>query len=217
MMEAMTVKMKRIEVPFDVKSVDDGGTFAGYASVFGTLDAYDEVVAPGAFADSIKDWQSRGKMPPILWQHRSDQPIGVHTVMREDSKGLYIEGKLAVDDVQRAKEARSLLQLGAISGISIGYIPIEESYNRDTGVTTLEKINLWENSIVTFPANPDAQVTGVKRLDDLSNIRECEDYLREACGLSRAESKAFLARYGRMVQREAETLNSVKRLEALLR
>ena len=52
-----------LDVPFEVKAVSDDGLFSGYGSVFGVLDSYKEVVAPGAFAESLQ-----GRMPALLWQ-----------------------------------------------------------------------------------------------------------------------------------------------------
>ena len=59
----------------------------------------------GAFIGSLNDWQAKGKMPPILWQHDRGQVIGVWTKLYEDDKGLFGEGKLLIDDVAKAKEA----------------------------------------------------------------------------------------------------------------
>lgn len=211
------MELKRREVPFDVKTVEDDGSFAGYASVFGVKDSYDEIVAAGAFSESIAEWKAKGKMPPILWQHRSSEPIGVHTVMREDGTGLYIEGKLAIGEVQRAREARALMKLGAISGISIGFITREDSFDRATGIRTLKRVDLWENSIVTFPANPAAQVTAVKRLEELVTLSDCEGFLRDVGGLSRTEAKTFLSRLRTIALRDVEALAAAEKLKALMR
>lgn len=211
------MELKHREVPFDIKAVNDDGTFAGYASVFGVKDSYDEIVQAGAFAASLAEWQAKGKMPPILWQHRSGEPIGVHTAMREDAAGLYIEGRLAHEDVQRAKEARSLMKMGAVTGISIGFITREDSYDRVTGIRTLKRVDLWENSIVTFPANPSAQVTTVKQVEAITTIRECEGYLRDVCGLSQREAKEFLSRLNTITQRDVGLQGATARLLASMR
>ena len=107
--------------PFEMKSLAADGTFAGYGSVFGNVDSYGDVVMPGAFSDSLADWKAKGRFPPVLWQHDSRQPIGPFTAMREDPKGLHVEGKLLVNDVQLAREAHALISTGAIGGMSIGY------------------------------------------------------------------------------------------------
>ena len=64
--------------------------------------------------------------------------------------------------IARAKEAYALLASGVVGGLSIGYTPVEFSYNADTGTRLLKKVTLWEVSLVTFPANQAARVTVVK-------------------------------------------------------
>ncbi len=81
--------------------------------------------------------------------------------MFEDGRGLYVEGKLLLD-IARAREAFSLLQSKAISGLSIGYSPVRYTIDPETGVRLLAEVKLWEISLVTFPANEGANVTVVK-------------------------------------------------------
>ncbi|XGB23809.1 HK97 family phage prohead protease [Streptomyces sp. II-2-2-2] len=211
------MELKHLTVPFEIKAAGDDGTFSGYASVFGVKDSYDEVVAPGAFALSIAEWNQRGKMPPVLWQHRSGEPIGVHTKLQEDSVGLYIEGKLPVADVVRAREAHALMKIGAVTGISIGFVTREDSFDRVSGIRTLKRVDLWENSIVTFPANAAAQVTSVKQLQELKTVRDCESFLREVCGMSQSEAKTFLSRVNATTQRDVEGAKAVANLANILR
>lgn len=154
---------------FQTKEVNDKGTFTGYASVFDVIDKYREVVMPGAFKSTLERWKARDALPPMLYQHDSRQPIGVFTLMREDSKGLYVEGELLVDDIQRAKEVHALLKRKAIRGMSIGFSVDDEAYDSRAGILSLKDVDLWEVSIVTFPANEAANVESVKSLSDAGN------------------------------------------------
>lgn len=147
---------------FKAENLQDDGTFSGYASVFDVVDSYDEIVKKGAFVDSLNDWQAKGKMPPVLWQHDRSEVIGVWTKLYEDDKGLFGEGKLLIDDVAKAKEAYALIKAGAIDGLSIGYRTEKYRYNSDDDTIDLLKLNLKEVSIVTFPANEDSTVSNVK-------------------------------------------------------
>lgn len=184
-----------IDRPFEVKAVDDKGRFSGYGSVFGNVDAYQEIVAPGAFAESLAAWKDSGKLPPVLWQHRSGEPVGPYLEMREDAHGLFVDGQLLVDDVVRAREARALMKAKAVNGLSIGFVTREDSYDKVTGIRTLKKIDLWEVSIVTFPANPAAQISNVKSaVEALETLAEAERYLRDAGGFSKSAALAFIAR-----------------------
>jgi uncharacterized protein len=186
---------------FDVKEISDNGTFHGYGSVFGVVDSYDEVVAPGAFAESLAAHKAKGTMPALLWQHRSGEPIGVFTDMSEDSIGLKVTGQLAMKTV-RGSEAYELLKMRAISGLSIGFMPRDDSYDRATGITTLKKVDLWETSLVTFPANDAARVQGVKNIDVIQDLKSAEQYLRDA-GLSRREATAFISRVKSLSQSDS--------------
>lgn len=178
----------RLDVPFKIKAVSEDGLFSGYGSVFGVIDSYKEVVAPGAFAESLSQ-----RTPALLWQHRSGEPIGVYSAIREDQTGLYVEGRLALKTT-RGAEAYELLKMGAISGMSIGFMTREDSYDRVTDVRTLKKVDLWEVSLVTFPANDAARVSGVKSIDTIASLSDAESYLRDAGGLSRREATAFVSR-----------------------
>ena len=132
-------------------------------------------------------------MPPILWNHDPSDPIGVYTKMQEDEKGLYVEGKLLIDDVPRAKQTHALMKAGVIDGLSIGYRVKEYLYNVDEEVTDLIKLSLREVSIVTFPANPETRIEAVKsRLDagELPTLPEFEKFLREA-GFSKSQATAI--------------------------
>jgi len=183
----MTTKTR--DFGFELKEISETGSFDGYGSVFGVLDSYDEIVAPGAFTDSL----SSGKMPALLWQHRSGEPIGVYTSMAEDNIGLKVSGQLAMKTA-RGAEAYELLKMKAISGLSIGFQTREDSFDRVTGIRTLKKVDLWEVSLVTFPSNDAARIQGVKNIEGLTSLSEIEDYLREAGGFSRNEAKTLIAR-----------------------
>lgn len=148
-----------------IKAAGDDGTVEGYGSVFGVRDNYDDVIAKGAFIDSLKSHKAAGTMPAMLWQHDADKPIGVWTEMVEDEKGLRIKGQLAMETV-KGKEAHALLKMGALNGLSIGFMSKEWAYDRETEVRTLTAIDLWEVSLVTFPANEKARVTNVKASPD---------------------------------------------------
>jgi HK97 family phage prohead protease len=170
-LKGKTMELRYIERPFEVKAVQEDGVFEGYGSIFGNVDSYKEIVAPGAFAESLNQWKEAGRLPPVLWQHRSGEPIGPFVQMSEDGVGLRVKGQLLVNDVQRAKEARALMKAKAVNGLSIGFVTREDSYDKVTGIRTLKKVDLWEVSVVTFPANPAAQISSVKSAID--GIQPC--------------------------------------------
>ena len=156
--------MKHLHRPLEVKRVDERGVFEGYGSVFGVEDHYRDVVEPGAFVKSLAKWRARDKFPALLWQHDTDKPIGVYEDMAEDERGLYVRGRLLIEEVALAREAWALIRAGAVNGLSIGYRPVTEERGRD-GINRILEIDLWEVSLVTFPANEAGAVTDVKQAD----------------------------------------------------
>ena len=202
-----------------IKAAGDDGTVEGYGSVFGVRDNYDDVIAKGAFIQSLKDHKAAGTMPAMLWQHDADKPIGVWTEMVEDEKGLRIKGQLAMETV-KGKEAHALLKMGALNGLSIGFMSKEWAYDRETEVRTLTAIDLWEVSLVTFPANEKARVTNVKSADEMATPKDAEKALRDA-GFSKSDATAFVSRVMRMGEVRSDSANStavaMKAAERLLR
>lgn len=107
---------QRLDVPLSLKSVSDSGEFEGYGSVFGVKDSHDDVVVSGAFAASLRAWSDRKALPALLWQHRMDEPVGVYTEMKEDDVGLFVRGRLLIDDDPLAKRAHAHMKAGSLSG-----------------------------------------------------------------------------------------------------
>ena len=202
-----------------IKAAGDDGTVEGYGSVFGVRDNYDDVIAKGAFVKSLKDHKAAGTMPAMLWQHDADKPIGVWTEMVEDEKGLRIKGQLAMETI-KGKEAHALLKMGALNGLSIGFMSKEWAYDRETEVRTLTAIDLWEVSLVTFPANEKARVTNVKSADEMATPKDAEKALRDA-GFSKSDATAFVSRVMRMGEVRSDSANStavaMKAADRLLR
>lgn len=183
---------KSIDVGFQVKALSDDGMIEGYGSVFGVRDSYSDIVAAGAFKASLAAHRAAGTMPALLWQHRSDEPIGVWTSMVEDQKGLAVVGQLAMDTT-RGREAHALLKMRAINGLSIGFYSKEWKYDTENDVRTLTEVDLWETSLVTFPSNSAARVTAVKSIEKLESLREVEMMLRDR-GFTKTEAVALVSK-----------------------
>lgn len=142
-----------------------GDIISGYASTFGPPeDSYGDIIEPGAFSADIAE---NGSVRPALWSHDMTELIGTCKV-EEDGKGLRAEFSL-VPAVQRAAEALALIKAGALTGISIGYIPANAYFKGTTRFLT--EIELLECSLVTLPANDRA------RLDDEKALRAISEAL----------------------------------------
>jgi HK97 family phage prohead protease len=197
----------RLAVALEVRNIDDDArTFEGYGSVFGTLDSYADTVKRGAFKRSLKEWKGKGRMPAMLWQHNPDEPVGVWTEMAEDETGLVVKGKLL--STGRGPQAYEALKEGALSGLSIGFVTRKSQIDDESGIRTLTDVDLWEVSLVTFPANDPARVTSVRADGDFPSDREFEQWCRRDAGLSRDEAKRVTAICFRRLLRDAEATKS---------
>jgi HK97 family phage prohead protease len=145
-------------VAFAVKGVEpiesgDGWEIAGLASTWwGEPDAYGDVVAPGAFGESIASRPTK-----LLFEHHT--PIGKQLELRETDDGLY--GRWSIVDTAVGTDAYKLAKAGVLDSLSIGYIPLEWEIRAD-GVRVLQKCALFEVSAVALPANENAVITDVK-------------------------------------------------------
>ena len=135
-----------------------GGTeIQGYASLFGAPDRNGDIVQKGAYKKSLEALAANGRRVKMLWQHDPAQPIGIWEEVREDARGLFVKGRL-LEGVCKAREAASLVESGAIDGLSIGYLT-KRSGITEKGQRLLSELDLWEVSLVTFPMLPSARVT----------------------------------------------------------
>jgi HK97 family phage prohead protease len=106
----------------------------------------------------------------MLWQHDPGEPIGRWLSITEDTRGLHVRGRLNLA-VARAREIHALMRDGAVDGLSIGFRVERASPDRASGLRRLEKLDLWEISLVTFPMLPGARVGAVKHEDLAGRIR----------------------------------------------
>lgn len=177
----------------EIKSVTSDGTFEGYASLFNREDLGRDVIAPGAFTESLRTRGAGGVK--LLYQHDPAEPIGVWQSLREDAKGLYARGRLLLS-VGRAREVHALLEAGALDGLSIGFKAVSSRRDTKSSVRRISKIDLWEISIVTFPMLPEARIATLsKRLAApyARSAREFEQWLRADGHFTAREARAFLA------------------------
>lgn len=184
-------------IPFEIKSEDitEEGIFTGYASTFGgKADSYGDVIREGAFVNTIKSGGRNGNGIALLWQHNAADPAGIWLELSENPNGLKAVGKLEIGSEQ-GKRYHNLLKMGAIKGLSIGWdfprdgkgmvIPGSVEYDKEMDVRYLNQVELWEISLVTFPANTRANITNVKSLiENATNERELEMALRDECNMS---------------------------------
>ena len=167
------------------------GSIEGYASVFGGVDSYGDMIEPTAFDNVIKS----GQKPLMFYQHnRWSIPIGVWESLSVDEKGLKVKGRLNLE-LEEAREVYSALKFGSLNGMSIGFRMHDRDYEYDDNdICHIKNIaELLEISIVNFPADKEARIDAVKSEDrDLNDIRDCEHYLREL-GISKKMAQKLIS------------------------
>ncbi len=153
--KAITPKSK---LRMEIKEISAEGAFEGLLSPYGNVDGGADVVEPGAYTKTIKE---RGSKIPMLWQHKSDMPIG-ELVLDDRQDGLWCKGQLLME-LPEAQKAYLLIKARIVKGLSIGFSTIKDAVSN--GVRRLLEIKLYEGSIVTFPMNELALITSVKDRD----------------------------------------------------
>ncbi|EKF40632.1 HK97 family phage prohead protease [Nitratireductor indicus C115] len=204
----------------DIEAVETDGTFSGYASLFGRVDLGRDAVERGAFARSIERRGAGGIR--MLFQHDPAEPIGVWEEVREDARGLFVRGRLALG-VAKAREVRELMRDHALDGLSIGFRTVRARTEAKTGVRRILEADLWEISVVTFPMLPEARVDTVKTVRNgvpLPTAREFERWLTRDAGLTRREARVVIAKGFAALSRERDAApgeNANGQLAALIR
>jgi HK97 family phage prohead protease len=193
--------IERRSVALELKAAKEAGSFEGYGSVFDVVDSYGDAIEKGAFKDTLRSWRLKSKTPPMLLQHggwgmgATDMvPIGKWDAMEEDDHGLYVKGHLLAMDTERSKQVYAAMKEGALDGLSIGFVTKEVRMGEKPSepARTLTAVDLWEVSIVTFPANGEARVGAMKADADMTE-REFESFLRDA-GFTRRDAQCIISR-----------------------
>ena len=118
------------------------------------LRAFQERIAPGAFADVLED-------DVRLLVNHEGMPLartsnGTMT-LKEDEKGLYYRAHLS--DTQVGRDVYTMIKRGDLSQSSFAFTIKDESVDED-GVRVIDKVAmLIDTSIVTYPAYKASSVT----------------------------------------------------------
>lgn len=202
------MKLERFGCGLDLKLLDSNpdtkvGSFSGYGSVFNNIDAGGDMVMPGAFKRSLREWRRKGKLPKMLLQHggflgpaEDGIPIGQYTRMEEDEKGLYLEGQLFALETQKGQYIHEGMRTGELDGLSIGYFAkrVEMGKKPDEPRRKLLDVDLFEVSVVTFGMNEQALVDAAKSIETIETLADAEAYLRDVAGFSQRQAVALVSR-----------------------
>ena len=181
MAEVVTTKHINTELKAAPESSDDAeGVFTGYASIFGNVDSYGEVVVKGAFAESLREQPS----VPVYWSHQMSNPmmnIGKTIELREDDRGLFVKAQLDLDSEMGAQVHR-LIKDGRVGQMSFAF-DVEDYAMADSDElgphVELRKLKVHEVSVVQVGANQATELLDVKdrvtRVKDSHAISEANE------------------------------------------
>jgi len=184
-----------------LKMTGEAGGFSGYASVWGNVDSDGDILVRGAFDYTLRNY---GK-PKMFFNHDwSSIPVGKWTKVAEDDHGLLVEGEFT-PGLAAADAVRAAMKHGTIDGLSVG--GLVKSTDAEMTADGKRLIRRWtrliEISPVVFPANDAARVDGesvkggadfLEAIEEAATVREIEQLLRDAAGLSKGAAAALVAR-----------------------
>jgi hypothetical protein len=171
----------------DIKGIEplaEKGMFRGYAST-PSMDKIKDIVLSGAFENTLQKWEKdKEGLPNIYEEHDRNHFIGTCKKLSEDAKGLYMEGKLFIEDIPRARHVYNALVGGSKYGLSIGFHV--KKYALEKGVRLIKQLDLVEISIVNYPCNAEAKIYEFKTDHDPTDLSA----LHQLCKLIASIKKA---------------------------
>lgn len=207
-METKQLALAQTELKFNGAAF----AFSGYASVFGGIDSYGDTIEQGAYKNTL---ENRERPIRMRWNHYGEV-IGKWMTIREDEKGLYVEGELTPGH-SKAQDVFASLKHGAIDGLSIGY-RVKAFNQLDNDRRLLKEIDLVEISVVEEPADLSARISEVKTvLEKAESLKEIENLLRDVGGFSRVDAKHLVSKINSLCQREVEAEKNKQDIENLFK
>lgn len=127
---------------------------------------------PDRVGDVVNPLGAEFKNPlPLLWQHKSDKPVGLVKFGKPTKNGIDFEAVLPRPEEirsqvirDRVEEALDSVRLGLVRGASIGFRPKKFAFMEDGGIE-FQETEIFELSLVTIPANAEATIDNIKSLD----------------------------------------------------
>lgn len=174
-------RMEHLYKSFDIKADKDSGTISGYFSTYDrTPDSYGDIIAPGAFTETLKAREESGHPFPLCWNHDLDQIIGKVDSIVDDEKGPLMTASFF--NTQLAQDKREIVKSGVVYQFSFAYdvkdaatVTLEDG----TKANELRKLDLFEVSIVPIPANQNAVMTEIKADVHEEPVEEPEEKAEE--------------------------------------
>jgi len=148
---------------------DDTGEFEAIVAVFGNVDSGGDVIAKGAFADNLAEWETSGDPIPVVWSHDSNDPfshIGSVLEASETETGLLVKGQLDLDN-PKAAQVHKLLKGRRVTQFSFAYSVLDSGPTEVDGVkaTELRRLKLYEVGPTLVGMNQSTELLSAKSDD----------------------------------------------------
>lgn len=196
--------MRFKDIPIEAGTDEGNGGFTGYAATFDREpDCYGDVIAPGAFDETLKEWADSGKPVPLLYDHNMGDPdynIGVAT-LSVDERGLLTEARF--DSSAKAQRVRQLVREGRLYKMSFAFDVLDEGQIEladGRKANELRRLKLYEVSVVLVPANGNAEIVEAKARSKYGAA------ISKANGDEIAKAAAALESIGELASAAIETL-----------
>lgn len=170
-----TIEVKSIEAKEDGGPV---GTFTAYASVFGNVDSYGDMVLPGAFKESLEEIKASGKPLPLYYAHNTADPdycIGQVLEAKEDEHGLWVRAALDLQaEGTKARRVYDLMKRGLLNQMSFMYRTVKTAWveTEDEYYREIREAKIFEVSVVHLGANEATEVLSVKSSTPAEELAE---------------------------------------------
>lgn len=162
---------KQCNVQVKAVGTDDGldeGVFEAIVSVFGNVDSYGDRVMPGAFTNSLAEWEASGNPIPVYWSHRMDDPdfnIGHVLEAKETPEGLWVRAQIDLEggkgpQVYRLLKGRRVVQFSFAYDI-VAYKVVKDATDAES-VWELDELKLYEVGPTPIGANQETELLTVK-------------------------------------------------------
>jgi HK97 family phage prohead protease len=149
--------MNRAYSTLDIKSVDEEARL-----IVGTA----STPTPDRLGDTLQPQGAKFVLPlPLLWQHKSDLPIGHVTQAKVTPKGIEIVAQIAKGILPEIDRAWTLIKAGLVRGLSVGFKGLDAEQIPNTWGTNFKSWEWVELSAVTIPANSEASILAIKQFD----------------------------------------------------
>lgn len=161
----------------------------------------------------LQGWQLGNfkKNPILLFNHWADLPIGKATkIWKSKSNGKLMFKGIISDATQTAREIKQLMSEGILNSFSVGFKALDMTDNRFT------KQELLEISVVSVPANPEAQTMAYKTLKESGFTNDDMERIGISAGLVE-KMDSFESKLEEVSERAELAVKGLKHLDPHLR